>query len=65
MMFRRSLMNIDVETAIWFLSRTQFSLYTEIRVLRISSARWIETSLIARSMTEAFLSLIDAVSLDE
>jgi len=32
-------MNIEVETAIWFLSLTQFSLYTEIMVFSTSSAR--------------------------
>ena len=31
----------------------------------MSSARWIETSLIVRSMTEAFESLIETFSFDE
>ena len=62
---RRTLMNIEVETAIWFLSLTQFSLYTEIMVFSTSSARCVETSRKVRSMAEAFLSLKVTVRLPE
>ena len=50
-------MNMEVLTAIWFLSATQFSLYTETTMLRISSARWMEMSLRVNWITWDILSL--------
>ena len=50
-------MNLDVDTAIWFLSSTQCSLYTAMRVLMKSRARLMFTSLYTMSIT-VFLSLL-------
>ena len=62
---RRSLMNMLVLTAIWFLSFTQFSLYTEMRVLRTSSARWMLTSWKERVMMLDFSSVCSTVRREE